>query len=205
MRLGDKTVLVCDCTGTMPLDGKALRKACSAAMGTDVGEVAPDTILCRAQIGNFESALKQGGELLIACTQEAPYFAEMRAELGLDNDIGFVNIRERAGWSDEAGAAMPKIAALLAEAALTPEPPNSVTMRSEGIALVYGRDEIAIEAAKRLAEKLDCTVLLSKPAAVVPPRLTDVPVFQGTIKAAKGHLGAFEIVVDDYAPALPAS
>jgi ferredoxin len=205
MRLGGKTVLVCDCTGTMPLDGKALRKACSAASGTDVGEAEANTILCRAQIGNFEAALKQGGELLVACTQEAPYFAETRAELGLDNDIAFVNIRERAGWSDEAGAALPKIAALLAEAAIDVEPATSVTMRSEGIALVYGRDELALDAAKRLAEKLDCTVLLAKPGAVTPPRLTDVPIFRGTIKAAKGHLGAFEIVVDDYAPALPAS
>jgi ferredoxin len=205
MRLGDKTVLVCDCTGTMPLDGKALRKACSAAAGTDVGEVETNTILCRAQIGNFETALKTGEKLLIACTQEAPYFAETRAELGLDNDIEYVNIRERAGWSDEAGAALPKIAALLAEAAIETDPAMSVAMRSEGIALVYGRDESAIDAAKRLSEKLDCTVLLSKPAAVTPPRLTDVPIFQGTIKAAKGRLGAFEIVVDDYAPALPAS
>jgi hypothetical protein len=29
----------------------------------------------------------------------------------------------------------------------------------------------------------------------------EVPVFRGTITAAKGHLGAFEISVDDYAPA----
>jgi ferredoxin len=205
MEIDGKLVLVCDCTGTMPLDGKALRKACSAAAGTDVGDVSPDTILCRAQIGNFEAALKTGRELVVACTQEAPYFAETRAELGLDNDIRFVNIRERAGWSDEAGKAMPKIAALLAEAAIDVPPTAAVTMRSEGIALIYGRDETAIEAAKRLGERLDCTVLLSRPGSVAPPRVTDVPVFRGTIAKASGYLGAFEIVVDDYAPALPAS
>jgi ferredoxin len=33
----------------------------------------------------------------------------------------------------------------------------------------------------------------------------DVPVFQGRIARAKGHLGAFEIAVDRYAPADPAS
>jgi len=205
MEIGGKQVLVCDCTGTMPLDGKALRKACTAAVGADTGEVEPDTILCRAQIGNFETALKSGRELIVACTQEAPFFAETRAGLGLDNDIRFVNIRERAGWSDEADKALPKIAALLAEAAIDVPPTRGVTMRSQGIALVYGRDETAIEAAKRLGERLDCTVLLTKPASVNPPRLTDVPVFRGTIARASGHLGAFEIVVDDYAPALPAS
>ena len=205
MEIGDKRVLVCDCTGTIPLDGKALRKACSAAAGKDVGEVVPDTILCRAQLGNFEAALRSGKELIVACTQEAPFFAETRAELGVDNDIRFVNIRERAGWSDEADKAMPKIAALLAEAAIDVPPTASVPMRSQGIALIYGRDETAIDAAKRLGERLDCTVLLSKPASVSPPRLTDVPIFKGTIVRAGGHLGAFEIVVDDYAPALPSS
>ncbi len=205
MEIDGKTVLVCDCTGTMPLDGKALRKACTAATGKDVGDVAPDTLLCRAQIGNFEAALKSGKELVVACTQEAPFFAETRAELGLDNNIRFVNIRERAGWSDEAGKAMPKIAALLAEAAIDVPPTAVVTMRSQGVALVYGRDKTAIDAAKRLGQRVDCTVLLNKPASVAPPRLTDVPIFRGTIARAKGYLGAFEITVDDYAPALPAS
>jgi ferredoxin len=39
----------------------------------------------------------------------------------------------------------------------------------------------------------------------MPPRVTDFPVVKGTIKSAKGHLGAFEIVVDDYAVAVPSS
>ncbi len=205
MEIAGKRVLVCDCTGTMPLDGKALRKACSAAVGTDVGEVEPATILCRTQIGIFEDALKSGRELVVACTQEAPCFAETRAETGLDNDIRFVNIRERAGWSEEAGRAMPKIAALLAEAAIDIPPPPVVTMRSQGAALVYGRDEMAIEAARRLGERLDCTILLVKPASVAPARVTDVPIFKGTIVRASGHIGAFQIVVDDYAPSVPSA
>src|SRR3546814_14688539 len=73
-------------------------------------------------------------------------------------------------------------------------------MKSEGLCLVYGRDETAIEAARQLAGRLDVTVLLSQPQDVVPPRIMDLPIFKGTIDAAKGHLGAFEIVVNDYAP-----
>jgi ferredoxin len=44
------------------------------------------------------------------------------------------------------------------------------------------------------------TVLLTKPEAVLPPRIMDIPVFKGTVIAAQGHLGAFEVVVNDYAP-----
>src|SRR5436305_15300317 len=33
----------------------------------------------------------------------------------------------------------------------------------------------------------------------MPPRVSAFPVVQGTIKSAKGQLGAFEVVVDDYA------
>src|SRR3546814_4296435 len=34
----------------------------------------------------------------------------------------------------------------------------------------------------------------------MPPRVVDVPIFKGTIVACGGHLGAFELVLDDYAP-----
>ena len=37
-----------------------------------------------------------------------------------------------------------------------------VTLESTGVALIYGRDEIAIEAAQRLADHLDITVLLTQ-------------------------------------------
>ncbi|MBL8697210.1 MAG: 4Fe-4S binding protein [Alphaproteobacteria bacterium] len=199
MQLRDKTVLLCDCTGTMTIDGEAIRRGCGAGFDT------PATYLCRGELRRFDEALKLGAPLLVACTQEAPFFSETRAEAGFDNDITFVNIRERAGWSSEGAAAGPKMAALLAEAALTPPPAPSVTLTSEGTALIYGRDERTIEVARKLADKLDCTVLLDDPADVLPPRLVDVPIFRGRVVAAKGHLGAFEVVVDGYAPARPSS
>ena len=48
-------------------------------------------------------------------------------------------------------------------------------------------------------------MLLDRPVDVIPPRLIEVPIFAGTIAGAKGHLGAFEIDVDGYAPAHPSS
>ena len=71
--------------------------------------------------------------------------------------------------------------------------------------LIYGRDERAIEAANLLKDHLDVTVLITAPKDLAPPRVTEFPVVQGTIRSAKGHLGAFEITVDDYAQPAPSS
>jgi len=49
------------------------------------------------------------------------------------------------------------------------------------------------------------TVLLDRPQDVLPPRIVDVPIFRGTIVGARGHMGGFEIVVDDYAATVPSA
>ncbi|KZD03906.1 4Fe-4S binding protein [Oceanibaculum pacificum] len=199
MTTAQRRILACTCRGTMPLDEKAL----SAACGQPVGPL--HTELCRAEIDSFRRAAAKGDPFIVACTQEAPLFTEVMEDDGSDAPVGFTNIREQAGWSEQARAATPKIAALLAEAMVEIQPASSVTLKSEGVCLVYGRDEAAIEAARQLAGRLDVTVLLSRPRDVIPPRIMDLPIFKGTIAGAKGHLGAFEIMVNDYAPADPSS
>src|SRR6185369_15143374 len=99
----------------------------------------------------------------------------------------------------------PKMAALIAAAAEPVPDYPLVSFSSEGVTLVYGRDERAIEAAKLLADHLDITVLITRPKDIVPPRLTAFPVVKGTIRSAKGHFGAFELTVDDYAAPEPSS
>jgi hypothetical protein len=69
-----------------------------------------------------------------------------------------VNIRETAGWSAEAKAAGPKMAALIAAAAVPMPATPLVPLRSEGVALILGRDEAALRAGERLAATLDVTV-----------------------------------------------
>src|SRR4029078_10103845 len=63
----------------------------------------------------------------------------------------------------------------------------------------------AIEAAALLADHLDITVLIARAQGLTPPRVRSFRGVQGTVKSAKGHLGAFEIVVDDYAQPAPSS
>jgi ferredoxin len=107
--------------------------------------------------------------------------------------------------SKDAAAAGPKMAALIAAAAEpSPEIPF-VTLKSEGVALIYGSDARAVEAGELLKAHLDITVLITPPAAVAPPRSSDFPVAKGRIRSAKGYLGAFEITVDDFAQPLPSS
>lgn len=191
-----RTILVCSCEDTMPLDTDTIRRTCKGAA------VETARFLCRDQIDQFRRAAAENGPLMVACTQEAPLFSEVAGEAA---DLAFVNIRETGGWSHEAAKAGPKMAALIAAAGEPlPEVPV-VSLKSDGVALVYGHDEKVIEAASLLKDHLDVTVLISKPDHVIPPRITEFPVVKGTIRSAKGHLGAYELVVDDYAAPAPSS
>jgi ferredoxin len=200
MQRKGKRLLVCNCEVSMALDGKALARACGQDIGGRV-----HTQLCRAQLASFKEAIAGAEPVIVGCTQEAPLFEETRAEFGPDTPVAYVNIRERAGWAEEGPKALPKIAALLAEAALDIPPTSTVTLKSDGECLVYGRDEAAIEAARQLASRLSVTVMLARPEEVIPPRLVDVPIFRGTIRSASGHLGAFELEVDEFAPTMVSS
>ncbi|HZP78115.1 MAG TPA: 4Fe-4S binding protein [Pseudolabrys sp.] len=180
----------------MPLDADGVRRACKGA------QVSSAQQLCRAELDKFRSASAAGAPIIVGCTQEAPLFTEAAGD---EAYLRFINIRETAGWSKDAKAAGPKIAALIAAAAEPVPAFPLVGLLSEGVTLIYGRDEKAIEAAELLKEHLDITVLISAPQALSPQRVTDFPVVKGTIRAAKGHLGAFELTVDDYATPAPSS
>ncbi|MCL4802488.1 MAG: hypothetical protein KJ025_23070, partial [Burkholderiales bacterium] len=190
-------VFLCSCEDTMRLDAATVAHGCRGAR-LDTAHA-----LCRAEVEKFRAAATAGAALTVACTQEAPLFAEIAEQSGAA--VTFANVRENAGWSREGAAAGPKMAALIAAAAEQVPPLPLVSFESEGVALVYGRDEAAVEAARLLADKLDVTVLVSRPRDLAPPRVTDFPIVKGTIRAAKGRLGAFELTVDDFAQPVPSS
>jgi hypothetical protein len=88
--------LLCNCNRTMQVDEKAIAGALQLdAVPTVSSE------LCRREVSSFEAAVKSGEDLLIACTQEAPLFAELHEEMGATREMRFVGIRETAGWSEQ--------------------------------------------------------------------------------------------------------
>jgi ferredoxin len=182
----------------MPLDTDTVPRGCRCEATTAAN-------LCRAELDRFRAIAAQDTPLTVACTQEARLFSDVAAESGRKTPIQFANIRESAGWSSEADRAGPKMAALLA-AATEPIPAVPfIELESAGVILICGRDEMAAEAANLLKDHLDVTVLIEPPAAIVPPRISEFPVARGKVRNAKGHLGAFEVTVDDFAQASPSS
>ena len=183
-------VLLCNCNRTMKVDAKAVASALDLAVAPQVASE-----LCRGQVSRFESAVKNGDDTLVACTQEAPLFAEVHETLKATGEIRFVNIRETAGWSAEGGDAAPKMAALLALADLpAPEPVPVVQYASSGQILVIGPAAAALDWAERLCADLDVSVLLTgdSPDGELPLERR-YPVYSGADVKVKGHLGEFDV------------
>lgn len=194
-----RTIFVCSCERSMPGFGNSVGRGCRNA------RIESGDQFCGVELDRVRSALSGNRAVTIGCTQQAPLFREVSEEAGFEGDLAFVNIREMAGWSQQAAEAGAKAAALVAMAAEPASAPALVTLSSNGVILVYGHDETAIEAGQELADKLDVTVVLSHADEVAPHRVWDFPVVQGTIRNARGHLGAFELTVDDFALPAPSS
>src|SRR3954452_9135419 len=186
-----KTILLCSCEDTMQLDTSAVRRGCRNS------EIATFRHLCRTELDQFRSAARADGSLTVGCTQAVSLFSDETSQPS--QLIDFVNLRETARWSAEGARTGPKMAALPAAAAEpTPHFPL-VNMSSEGVILIYGRDETAIEAGRLLADHLDVSVMITRPGRIAPPSPLSFPIVKGTIRNAKGHFGNFELTIDDYA------
>lgn len=191
-----RRLLLCNCNRTMPLDGKALAQALELGFAPPV-----NSELCRRHLASFEAAVRSGDDVVVACTQEAPLFTELHGELKGGGSVRFVNIRENAGWSAEARNATPKVAALLALAAVPdPEPVPTVSYKSEGSVLVIGPAETALAWAERLAERLDVCVLCTDTRQGELPLERRYPVFSGAVTSISGYLGAFEVAWEQRNP-----
>src|SRR5262250_359269 len=171
----------------MPLDAEALARALESD-----GPIPIHGQLCQKELAALANA---EGDCLVACTQEASRFDEAAHETGKPQTLRFVNIREAAGWSQEARAATPKIAALLAAAALPePEPVPRVAFRSEGRLLIVGQADAALYWAEKLKQELEVTVWVTGRAVGNElPATREYPVCSGKVERASGWLGAFEV------------
>jgi ferredoxin len=188
MSLAGKKLFLCSCNGTMPLDGEALARA----LALD-GTPSVHTMLCQREIDRFAAGAQ--GDVVAACTQEQRLLSEVADESGKVQTIRFVNIRETGGWSAEARDATPKIAALLAMAALPdPDPVPSVGYQSGGQLLIVGPMAAALHWADALHERLDVTVLATGRAMGSElPAERAYPVYSGEIDTLAGWLGAFSV------------
>ena len=173
--------LVCNCNGTMPLDGKALG-------------LTMHTSLCRQEIGSVIKAFDGSDSIVIACTQERALFSELaeQSEKPLVAPLRFVNIREVAGWTQEAQSSTPKIAALLALADMPEaEPVSVVNYESQGRLLIVGPGDQALPWAEKLSDSLDVSVLCTEPGAL--PIARNFPIYTGEVIKLDGYLGKFSV------------
>lgn len=197
----DRRLLLCSCEGTMAPDGEALGAAVEGAPATVCDN------LCRSEIGLLREALKTSREVVVACGQEQAAFEEAAEALTLEGEAPAemlaIDIRDRAGWSEEAGGATPKQIALLEEGALAAPSAPVAPLVSEGVCLIHGPAETVLPAAERLADVLGVTCLLTDADGLPPPRRTDIALATGRLRSAAGALGQFEVVVDGFAEALP--
>ncbi|MEC8195735.1 MAG: 4Fe-4S binding protein, partial [Pseudomonadota bacterium] len=127
------------------------------------------------------------------CTQEQPFFAELADELSLPEPT-FVDLRDRAAWSDEGTKAGPKAAALLADGLRASPATKTFDIISEGLCLIVGPEEAALAAARQLKDFLSVTVLLAPGSDA--PEDHDFDVVAGHLKKAAGALGNFSIEID---------
>ncbi|MFC3616666.1 4Fe-4S binding protein [Lutimaribacter marinistellae] len=178
-------VMLCSCGGSQRLDADGLEASCGVSC-TRVHEA-----LCTAEIETAAEAMR-AGPVVIACGQESARFEELAEELGADLPL-MVDLRDRAGWSDEGGDTHPKQAALLAEALMPRRETPSVDVVSEGTCLIVGPGEVAFGLAGQLADTLAVTVLALDEAEPVSRRWDTV---RGRVRRVTGALGGFEVTFD---------
>ncbi len=188
---------VCSCNRTMPIDAAAGER-----LGDAIGQppLKISTQLCRREIGSYINAVEGSDRVVVACTQEQGLFDEIAEQKQSVAPIRFVNIRETGGWGAESKQALPKMAALLAAAALPdPEPVPEVEYESAGRLLIIGPSTRALSWAKRLNGPLEVSVLLTSGDGE-PLLERPYPAFSGRRIRIGGWLGAFKVTWEQANP-----
>lgn len=181
-----KRLILCNCSGTQELDSGALERA--------TGQVCSQvhSNLCTTQLDRAAEEIA-AGDAVICCRQEQRVFEDLAAETGAP-EPAFTDLRDRAGWSDDPRPKLPKMATLMAEATLTAPPEKAVDVISEGLCLIIGEPDVALDSAQKLAPMLGVTVLLTDDTD--PPDTRDFDVIRGRLNRAEGALGQFRVRID---------
>ncbi len=171
----------------------AVGEQLGAALGTGSLQIAHQ--LCINETASFLQAASGDDMLVVGCTQEQRLFEQLASDHATTAPLRFVNLRESGGWGVQAAASIPKMAALLADAARPESDPLPVVhYRSNGRVLVVGPASEALFWGEQLQGRLDVTVLMtSTPASTVSalPLQREFPILSGTRVQVDGWLGAF--------------
>ena len=193
-------IVICSCEDTMPLDGKAVAEGLPRRQGH---HGAPSVPGGDRALPHGDPQRRSADDCLHAGS------GSVRRGGGRSRPQGRHHLRQyprNGGLVARRRDAGPKMAALLAAAAEPLPAVPIVNLESEGVILIYGCDERAVEAGNLLKEP----ARRDRAAQATGQRLRrraapSFPIVQGTIRDAKGHLGAFEITVDDFAQPAPSS
>jgi len=183
-----KTLILCDCSKSQTIQATSF----DGLEGIKCSRI--HSGLCTTQTQDAAKYI-QDGNAIFACLQERALFEELADELNVEPPE-FVDIRDRAGWSDQGIDAGPKMAALVSDMQLETPAGKAVDVISEGVCLIIGSPEKALLAAEKLSEILSVTALLSTPYEVPLNRGFDV--VSGTLKSLSGTLGDFTIRIDGF-------
>ena len=185
------TYRICSCNRTVPLNAATGDKL-GAMLGA--GPLTIATQLCGKDAAQYAESVKGTDTVVVGCTQEQELFDELARESRSVAPLRFVNLRETA--RDAQGhAVLPKMAALLAEAALpAADPTPSVGYRSTGKTLIIGTADIALQWAEQLCAHLSVTVLITEQKGQSSlPLERRYPVLSGDKVVIQGWLGDFNV------------
>ncbi len=188
-----KTLILCDCSGTQTIDKEGLEQA------TGLRCSRLHTGLCTTQTEAAAEAIAEGGAVF-CCAQETRFFEELAGELHAGAPP-CLDLRDRAGWSADDASKLPKMAALVAEATLPDAPEKTIEVASEGLCLIIGAGEVALNAAEQLSDFLNVTVLLTDGSDL--PATRDFDVVHGRLRMATGALGGFTVTIDTLQQVIP--
>ncbi|MEZ5826727.1 MAG: 4Fe-4S dicluster domain-containing protein [Geminicoccaceae bacterium] len=189
MNRKDRPCLLCTCFDSQTIELDEIGRALAPE-----GRLKKVAELCRRDVGCFRELAESGEPFTVACEQEAPLFSALAPQ----SDVRFVDIRDSAGWSSAGGSKAPKMAALLAAAAIEAPPPESLQVVSNGHCVVIGSGQPALDCAMTLADRLDVTLVLRGDAdGIVLPSAKGVDILVAGVTRLKGSLGAFRLELDD--------
>jgi len=182
--------LLCSCEDTQDIDPAAVE----AATGLRCGKL--HSALCGAE-GEIAAKAMVDGETIIACGQERAFFDALADDLQTPPPL-CIDIRDRAGWSDDNADKTPKIAALAALAQMPAPGEKTIDVASEGMCLILGRADAVLPAAEQLADALSitCVVEDEPDLSLAGARKFDCHV--GKLRNAAGSFGAFHVTFDGF-------